>query len=376
MYRLSTTVKFIWLGQLVTIGLALVLLPTTTIALNATAEQIKGALYPLYEDADCVGPSCVCTGSSTSLSGADNEEKSWNYLRAKGLTPEQAAGVMGNLKLESGFQPDNQENSQPWPNGGWGIAQWTAGRRDTLRDAVIAAGLPYTNEQTPPDQIEALLAFQLDFLYNESNERTMRDDSSTKEWIGLTRVQTIEEAVIYWEYNFERAGVPALGQRLTFANDIFLLYGSRGVSGGAGNGACAALAGSCPEEATDRNSMVEVQGIVVHPCISEEVDRIVSLANAQGLDMGGGGWRDNATQISLREAHGCGGSLIYDNSCTGRPPTAVPGYSRHERGSAVDFTCDGEAIPERNHPCFIFLSENTSLINLPSEPWHWSIDGS
>jgi zinc D-Ala-D-Ala carboxypeptidase len=50
----------------------------------------------------------------------------------------------------------------------------------------------------------------------------------------------------------------------------------------------------------------------------------------------------------------------------------------HERGLAVDFTCDGTLIHSRANPCFEWLSshgEDYWLYNLPSEPWHWSTTG-
>jgi D-alanyl-D-alanine carboxypeptidase len=46
-------------------------------------------------------------------------------------------------------------------------------------------------------------------------------------------------------------------------------------------------------------------------------------------------------------------------------------------GQAIDFTCSGASV-DRNGPCFIWLSQHASeygLSNLPSESWHWSVDG-
>jgi hypothetical protein len=52
----------------------------------------------------------------------------------------------------------------------------------------------------------------------------------------------------------------------------------------------------------------------------------------------------------------------------------------HERGLAVDFTCDGGgAIGSHDSPCFQWLAEHGEdygFYNLPSEPWHWSANGS
>lgn len=370
------------------------LLATSQIAIALPGDQKKiyDSGIPRFNIVEAAPVACSPGSGGGSLVGSDNAEKVWNFLRDKGLTPEQAAGVMGNLKVESGFDPFNQENSQSWPNGGWGIAQWTGGRRDTLSAAVIAElGAEFyvpTEEAggligTPAE--DQLLNFQLNYLYDESNQRTMRDDPNTIEWVGLTRLtvptpyptpeEAVEASVIYWEYNFERAGVPALGTRLDFANDILAQFGSGTTTPTTGGGCAALSADGCPTSPVDQSQMVDVQGISVHPCISAEVERILNLAHAQGYDMSGSGWRSVDQQIQLRIDHGCGGDDIYNPDCNAEPPTAVPGTSRHESGTAVDFTCDGVIIAAHSDPCFQFLASNTALKNLSTEPWHWSIDG-
>lgn len=45
------------------------------------------------------------------LVGKTNAEKIWNYLKAAGLSDCGAAGLMGNLKAESGLNPMNLQNS-------------------------------------------------------------------------------------------------------------------------------------------------------------------------------------------------------------------------------------------------------------------------
>ena len=45
------------------------------------------------------------------LTGKNNEEKIWSYLKAQGMTDCGAAGLMGNLYAESGLIPTNLQNS-------------------------------------------------------------------------------------------------------------------------------------------------------------------------------------------------------------------------------------------------------------------------
>jgi murein DD-endopeptidase MepM/ murein hydrolase activator NlpD/lysophospholipase L1-like esterase len=156
-------------------------------------------------------PSITSTGDQ-GLAGRNNAEKIFNYLVGKGLTAVQAAGIMGNLRQESSYNPSVDQNGDE-PGGGYGIAQWTAGRRDALEAAAKKQGVPVDN-----------LAFQLEYLYKESNRRTMRDFPDRIEWEGLKEVAKLSDAVIYWEYNFERAGTPMLGARLQYAKEALAKY--------------------------------------------------------------------------------------------------------------------------------------------------------
>lgn len=98
------------------------------------------------------------------LTGKNNEEKIWNYLKARGLADCGVAGLMGNLYAESGLIPTNLQNSYEKKLGytdatyteavdsgaysnfvrdsaGYGLAQWTYwSRKQALLDYAKAAG--------------------------------------------------------------------------------------------------------------------------------------------------------------------------------------------------------------------------------------------
>lgn len=77
--------------------------------------------------------------NACTASGSDNKSKIYNGLISEvGLTAEQAAGGLGNIQSESGgtFSPFIHEYSQSWESGGWGIVQWTGGRRARVVDYV------------------------------------------------------------------------------------------------------------------------------------------------------------------------------------------------------------------------------------------------
>jgi len=107
---------------------------------------------------------------------------------------------------------------------------------------------------------------------------------------------------------------------------------------------------------------------------------MLSAADADGIALGGAGWRSTEYQIELRMQN-CGTTeyLIFDapsEACW--PPTARPASSNHEAGKAIDLTAGGRAIVDQNSTAFRRLAANASsygFYNLWSEPWHWSTDG-
>lgn len=116
-------------------------------------------------------------------------------------------------------------------------------------------------------------------------------------------------------------------------------------------------------------------GIVVNVSIADRIRSMLAAADADGVYLTGGGYRDPQQQIALRQAH-CGSSYYStyqapSSSCS--PPTAIPGTSMHEQGLAIDFeNCSyGGSV-------FNWLSANAAsygMYNLPSESWHWSVNG-
>jgi hypothetical protein len=122
--------------------------------------------------------------------------------------------------------------------------------------------------------------------------------------------------------------------------------------------------------------LTTVRGITVHVAIAQPLEQMIGAAERDGITLTGSGYRSTQRQIELRRAH-CGSShyAVYEmpsSQCS--PPTARPGASMHERGLAVDF----ENCSTRSTACYQWLAANAAtygLYNLPSEPWHWSTDG-
>lgn len=139
-----------------------------------------------------------------------------------------------------------------------------------------------------------------------------------------------------------------------------------------GGGATVSITGS--------GSIVSVRGIQVHKSIAQQTAALLTAADNDGISLSGGGYRSSEGQIQTRR-NNCGTSnyAVYQmppSQCS--PPTARPGTSMHERGLAIDFTYQGRIINSRSSPAFQWMKANAAsygFYNLPSEPWHWSVNG-
>ncbi len=130
--------------------------------------------------------------------------------------------------------------------------------------------------------------------------------------------------------------------------------------------------------------LVEVRGFRVHADIGPALEALLAEAERDGIILRGWGHRSTSQQVALRRQH-CGGEGVSESEAVyGKPasacspPTAKPGTSMHELGLALDFTHDGASISTRSSPAFQWLAEHApsyGFHNLPSEPWHWSVNG-
>jgi D-alanyl-D-alanine carboxypeptidase len=119
-----------------------------------------------------------------------------------------------------------------------------------------------------------------------------------------------------------------------------------------------------------------VYGATVHRSVAYAYRRMVDDAGKAGIAISGGGFRTKQRQIELRKINGCPDVWTAPaSSC--RVPTAIPGRSLHEIGMAVDITSGGKSLTSKS-PAFKWLqahADEYGFVNLPSEPWHWSITG-
>lgn len=125
----------------------------------------------------------------------DNKSITWDYLTHHGFSRIQAAGIMGNLQQEHGFQTSDVP-------GGLGIAQWIGGRRDNL----LAKPDPYN------------ITTQLDFMMEELN------GSYINTLKALRAANTVEEATRIFQNGYEGCGVCIEDQRISYAYGVLNEY--------------------------------------------------------------------------------------------------------------------------------------------------------
>jgi LAS superfamily LD-carboxypeptidase LdcB len=122
----------------------------------------------------------------------------------------------------------------------------------------------------------------------------------------------------------------------------------------------------------NRDDMENAEGFIVHRDVANDVGRMIRDARSDGVTLSGYGFRSPQRTAELRIINGC--PDVYESSPSRcRIPTARPGESMHERGLAIDFSSCW-----RGSACFVWLSNNAGrygFVNLPSESWHWSVNG-
>jgi D-alanyl-D-alanine carboxypeptidase len=266
-----------------------------------------------------------------------------------------------------------------------------AARRRVLLDARIGSNRDFVDELRRVNQdLEFLKAEREDAMrVAEEKRRVLDDELAVLEQELAAQAALVAEA----ELRVERMMTEAAGleqqhaeiaatirqkeQEIAAALEAARARARQQAASGGGGGGRGGGGRALP--VTGMGDTVVVGGIRVHSSIAGAVQSLLGAAANAGLSLGGGGWRSSDGQVSLRRSN-CGSSdyAVYEmppGDC--RPPTARPGASMHERGLAIDFSCNG-ALVSRGSECYQWLAANApgyGLYNLPSEPWHWSTNG-
>lgn len=355
-------------------------------------------------------PADTAGSDSGSGSGGDNYntkeiEAAFKFFIGHGFTPQQSAGIVGNLIQESGFHIDPLDTDGV----AHGIAQWQGGRLQPMYAwvadwATHPTPLPGSNEKPPlpPDPAgKNSFGGQLNYLIYDLNTHYQTVKNTIK------GMDSEREVAVYWNRHYEISnddtdkrpnnasgtlaaavagnwadGVPIVadptdqvGSGLTSDAAGNCTSSNSGVVGTVNGTNCSSIGkkSSAPDPKTNPyvcvNSEVKcaagtdagvgqaynngkeydirlckVRGVTVNAFVATNIDQMIQAAEGAHIKMTGGGFRTLQDQIDVRRSN-CGSSHydIYDKpSRDCNPPAARPKYSNHEMGLAVDWsTCLG-----------------------------------
>ena len=243
--------------------------------------------------------------------GNTPKEKIWVFLINKGFSKAATAGIMGNWEQESGYEPTADEGGEGGATGagGYGIAQWTGGRRETLFAMATAKSVDVSD-----------LQFQLEHFYWEITEGDEANSFSTYGGLsgGLDEFKGFTDpiaACLSFEESYERAGTPVMGARYEYAQAVFEWDGgsatsSSSASGDGGDGYFGAGAFQC-----------------ACGCGLDAIPELKNKMNQMWVNVGGG--------IVINSAARC----EYQNSIDGGAPDSL-----HLTGEACDCYIPGAGV--------------------------------
>ena len=204
------------------LGLVFATFPLQTVAAMEYDEMcIEQMDCALYDPNACAVDEA--SDDNIATRGSNNEAIVWNYFTDRGLTPEQVAGIMGNMARESGFDPQivqggSRSKDPSSISSGWGLIQWTPGSKiiGIARDQNVTG---------PIYEIET----QLLIVWNHMKGTSPTGTQNMLE--GYKKITTkgdagAVQATNYFEDKMEGAGVVAAADRQAAAKAALKKYGS------------------------------------------------------------------------------------------------------------------------------------------------------
>lgn len=240
-----------------------------------SAEQFKitvGKQIPYY-DVCSVGGSAGDGSASAIVNGSsENAEAIFKFLIStnfkklgdKPMNAAQAAGFLGNMQLESGFDP-NAINSS---SGAFGIAQWTEGRKTALQELAASQGKEAND-----------LSVQLDHLKNElDGGEYVLDDAQFR---STTDPKVAAEII---DRKFERSEGTHVPQRQNYAQQYYGKFKDLAPSSGGSSfeltGDKVTVIGDSISEGAKSEFEKQLSGVDVHAKVSKHF--ATDAADAQG----------------------------------------------------------------------------------------------
>jgi len=214
-----------------------------------SAVTAAGVATPPVTPGAAAGTCCPTPssgGGGPVLTGSSPDVQAFNFFTAAGFSDQQAAGIVGNMMLESGVDPHKiqggGESSTPTGTG-WGIVQFTPPSNATAAQAAAHVSGVIGDLTT---QLQIVLA-QLQGKagsYNETQAGTDIKTTTTYQDAVLAFQGNMQVGGKYYGYERPHDEQASVGARDTFAAQVLKDAGAGGAAGGG-----PAAGGSCPASA-------------------------------------------------------------------------------------------------------------------------------
>ena len=140
----------------------------------------------------------------------------WNTMISWGWTPETCAGIIGNMMAEIGGGTLNLSNWNSNGGCGYGLIQWTGGRRSTLKGR-------YGSYPT----IEQQLIFMRDELFGINNTRQQVNSSVLNKIMNTNGNESPESIAFCFASNYERCASRYRAKRQGYARIAYEYFMSK-----------------------------------------------------------------------------------------------------------------------------------------------------
>ena len=229
--------------------------PSKVFAVDMDFYSSNNILYYNPDSTCSTSSSNIPSGEAEGLTQNETSKLIFQTLLNGGFNSVQAAAAMGNFWRESGFNSSAEE----FPGaGGWGLAQWTAGRRTNVLAYLAGKGLD-----------KADLAGQLEFFFIEYNDTY----KSKLEGTAFENATDLSQATYDFMMKFE---VPALSTaafdsvRLPAAQQVYGWYKDLAATSGSSSTSGSSNCGEAANSAVVTNDIVKTAlNFALTPTVAE-----------------------------------------------------------------------------------------------------------
>jgi len=172
---------------------------------GSSSGQAQASAQPVLSSSNNANAQPAVSSSSNAnaqpLSGGSKVQANqiYQYLISLGFTPAQAAGILGNMQVESGFNTGAYNQGE----GAIGLCQWEGGRRTALEQFAASQGKPASDWKV-----------QVDFMMKELQ------GSESGALSRLKGATTAGDAAAIFDQYYERSAGTSRSQRVADANSI------------------------------------------------------------------------------------------------------------------------------------------------------------